>query len=459
MAPSTDLERAYKALSGKRGGYDTLFDYYLGDQPLIYSAERLREVFQRLDSSFTQNWCGLVVDSVIERMNLKGLVVDAAHKAAHDELQAVWDANHIELDSDDAHTAALVTGESFVIVWPDETGATEVYYNDPRLCHVFYDAAHPRRKAFAVKWWQRDDGKLSMTLYYPDRLERYVSTTTTANTTSANNFEADPDAPVGPNPYGAVPVFHFRRSLQAVTSELKSVLPLQDAVNKLLADMMVAAEFGAFRQRWIISNADNLGALKNSPAEIWDLPSGDGVGQQTQVGEFSATDLGNFLDSMDKLTNSIAVISRMPKHYFLSAGAGVSGEALLAMEAPLNGKAMKYQELFTPVWKEIAAFVLQLSGMSVEESEITAVWDDVRTIQPWTEAQIRKVNVEAGMPLVTTLRREGWAEDELAQLEEDQEAASGKQQASLATALVDAQRRMDQGEGAGQPGQMNEQVA
>jgi hypothetical protein len=33
----SDLEKAFKALSGKRAAYSLLFDYYNGDQPLTYT--------------------------------------------------------------------------------------------------------------------------------------------------------------------------------------------------------------------------------------------------------------------------------------------------------------------------------------------------------------------------------------------------------------------------------------
>jgi hypothetical protein len=439
---ASDLERAFGALTGKKEAYDRLFRYYDGDQPLVYSAERLREVFQRLDAKFCQNWCALVVDAVMERLNLTGIAVE--DKAAQEVLNAAWDTNHLEIDSDDTHTAALIAGESFIVAWPDENGQPEAYFHDPRMCHVFYDADHPRRKVFAAKWWKQADERVRMTLYYPGRIEQYLSRSKQGTFQKASDF-VPMEPPSWENPYGVVPVFHFQRSLRSNGSELLNVTPLQDAVNKLLADMMVAAEFGAFKQRWVISNAENIGALKNSPNEVWDLPAGDGVGQQTQVGEFGPTDLSNFLGAIDKLTNTIAIITRTPKHYFMDGGANLSGEALLAMEAPLNSKCRKYQELWTPVWKELAAFLLRIGGLEVDEGSIQPTWQEARTIQPHTEAQIRKLNVEAGIPLVTTLRREGWGEDDMAQLLQDQAEAAAGQQASLATALVEAQRRMDQG--------------
>lgn len=438
----TDLERAYEALSGKKARYDVLFNYYDGDQPLVYSTERLREVFQRLDARFEQNWCAVVVDSVLERLNLRGW--DAPDKATNDALDAIWNANELELDAFDVHAGALITSEAFVVAWPGEDGEPEAYYNDPRLCHVFYDPEHPRVKRFAAKWWVGEDERLYLTLYYPDRLEYYVSTAKAENVRSANAFEA---AGVEANPYGEVPVFHFRRNRRAGTSELANVVHVQDAINKLFADMMVAAEFGSFRQRWIISNAD-LRALKNAPNEIWHIPAGDGEGQGSQVGQFEATELENYLNAIDRLAGAIAIITHTPKHYLFSAGAGLSGDALIAMEAPLNHKCQQYQERFAVPWRKLAAFLLRLKGIAVDASEITPVWREARTVQPLAEAQARKTAKDAGIPLVTLLKREGWSADEIAQMQQDAREEKAQQQTLAQAMLAQAQRQFDRGQGA-----------
>ena len=82
------------------------------------------------------------------------------------------------------------------------------------------------------------------------------------------------------NPYNLIPVFHFRRERRVITSELANVIEPQNAINKLLSDMMIAAEFGAFPQRYIISQA-SPGKFKNAPKLIWDIPGSDGEGQPT----------------------------------------------------------------------------------------------------------------------------------------------------------------------------------
>ena len=41
MATETDLTRAYAALAAKSSTYEALWQYYDGDQPLVYSSNRL----------------------------------------------------------------------------------------------------------------------------------------------------------------------------------------------------------------------------------------------------------------------------------------------------------------------------------------------------------------------------------------------------------------------------------
>jgi hypothetical protein len=434
----TDLELAYAALSGKQAAYNLNFRYYDGDHPLRYSTERLREIFQNIDARFVQNWCAVVVDAVADRLNLSGFVV-ADNDQATDLLNTDYALTQLNLDSDDAHLAALVCGEAFVIIWPDdETGAVQAYYNDPRLCHVQYDAANPREKRWAAKWWVADDGTYRLTLYYPDRLEYYATAQKAENVTSANAF-VPAEVPTAPNPYGVIPVFHLRRNRRGAQSELVNAKPLQDAINKLLSDMMVSAEFGAFRQRYVISNAD-VGTLKNAPNEIWSIPAGDGVGQATQIGEFGENNLGNYTGTIDRLAASIAIITRTPKFYFYQQGGDPSGEALKTMEAPLVRKCQRYIERFDATWKQIAAFLLQLRGVTVDPLAIEPVWDTVESQQPMAEAQTAVLREQAGVSRAQALRELGYSSAQIAAMDEERQG----EQASLGEAMLTA---FDRGEG------------
>jgi len=441
LSSTDDLRIAFEALRANQADYSLLWDYYEGNQPLIYSAQRLQTVFKNLNARFVQNWCAVVVDSTMDRLNLSGFSVSGNEEATA-RLNRLFQSTELDLDSDDAHLAALVCGDSYIIVWRGED-EIEAVYNDPRLCYIRYSAENPRTAIWAAKWWIADDGCYRLTLYYPDHLDYYLTKKEADLVDSVSAFEPG-DPPSAPNPFGIVPVFHLRRDRRAGGSELANVVPIQNAVNKLLNDMMISAEFGAFRQRWVISDAD-ISQLKNAPNEIWSLPSGDGTGQPTSVGEFGQTSLSIYLDAIDRLSMSAAIITRTPKHYLFGQGGVPSGEALITMEAPLVRKCQRYIERLSSPWRKIAAFLLRLDGMEINEHEITPIFDPPETVQPRTEAEIREIGVRTGIPLETLLREEGKSAAWIEAMRADQKAAAEAQSRDLAAALMDAQRRFDQG--------------
>lgn len=434
---ATDLERAYKALSGKAATYKKRFAYYDGEQPLTYTSKRLEEIFRGLDAYFAENWCSVVIDAAKDRINLREIQI--ADAGAAEAWRMIWEASELALESDEVHESVMVAGEAFMIAWPDVDGEVQAYYNDPRLCHIFYDPEFPRVKRFASKWWVADDETMRMTLYYPDRLEYYATRSKAANVSSARAF-----APMEPaeaeNPYGEIPVFHFRLA-RKIKSDLGNVIPIQNGINKLFTDMMVTAEYLAFPQRYIISNAEVKGKVRNAPNEILDLPAGDGMSQQTQAGQFPAASLDNYLKAIDNLATTISSITRTPKHYFFSVGSNLSGEALIAMEAPLNKKAADRIDRFSPVWRRLAIFMLRASGHEVNMDQVMPVFDRPETVQPRTQAETREINVRAGIPLISVLREEGKSEAEIQAILKEKEAETRRQQASLAEALLDAERR------------------
>lgn len=444
MAPPTDVQIAVSALTAKKPRYDLLWRYYDGQQPLVYSSEKLRQIFSGLNASFTENWCGVVVDSVLDRMELRTPSVPD-QPAASAALAGMWENTGLVGDEYAIHEDVAVTGESFVIAWPGESGDIEAFHNDSRLCHAQYDGDNPRRMRFAAKWW-RNDAKVRLTIYYPDRLEYWVSKRDykSGETPTDRAFEPWGDEPIAVNPYGVIPVFHFRSNRRGPKSQLASVIEVQDMVNKMLADMMVAAEFGAYQQRYVISQA-GIAGLKNQPFGIWDLVAADTGGQPTTAGQFPHTPLSNYLDAINKLSADIGIITRTPRHYFYSQGGDPSGEALIAMEAPLNKKTERTQATLLPTWRDLATFMLMLKGTPVASQDVLAMYGSVATVQPKTLAEIRKLNVEAGMALKTVLRDEGWTPDELAEAEADKEEEKVRQANYADAVLNQAQRNFDQG--------------
>jgi hypothetical protein len=411
----TELELAFGMLRDKRAVIDKLFSYYDGNQPLQYSTERLQEAFGDMFAYFTQNWCGLVVDSTCDKLSLKGF--GNKDKGIADELTNIWQSLNLSLEAQEVHEVALITGFSYIIIWKQENEIEE-FYNDPRMCHIFYQSDNPKKKWFACKSWKDDNaGKAFLNLYFADRIDFYVSPKIQPE--KAGDFVLDKSEP---NLYGEIPVFCFQAKARGNIGELTpSIIQQQDAINKTMSDMMIAAEFEAFKQRIYITTQD-LSDLKNEPGRIHQLaPSEPGM-QPASAQELGGSDLSNFLSMISNFVNTIAIISRTPKHYLFDTGAQVSGDALVAMEAPLNKKAIKYQNRFSQTWKEVAAFLLKLDGKTVDPATIIPIWEAPETIQPVARAQLLSTLKTAGVPTKLAARKAGWSEDEIVELDKEMQA-------------------------------------
>lgn len=445
-----DLDRAFKILSAKLPGYNNLWNYYDGNQPLMYTASRMRDLFASLDlATFVENWCSVVIDAANDRINLSSVSVKT--EADNKDLEQAWITAEAGLEASDVHEAALVIGESYLIVWPndeDNESDLDLFYNDPRLVHLFYEPGNPRKKWYGAKWWIGSDNHLRMTLYYPDVIKYYRSTKQAKNVASSKGLVPySPDGIEGGaeavNEYGAIPIFHFQTERRKVKGDLVNAIPLQNAINKLVTDMMVAAEYGAFPQRWVISQA-NIKDLKNAPNELWGVPAGDGMGQHTSVGQFDATELNNYVTAIDHLATTMAIITRTPRHYLFQQGGDPSGEALIAMEAPLNKRCQDHIEKFTPTWKEVVQFVMLIRGKKVKREDIVITFDQPETIQPKTVAEIRNEGKRAGLPLKTLLREEGKDKAWIEQMEADKKEEEAETKSDLAAAILAGLRDSNQ---------------
>lgn len=446
-----DVKLAFDCIKNKRAVYDLLYNYYKGLHPLKYSASRLKKAFEKIDTYFAENWVAVIVDSVLDRLVLRGFDI-AENTEANDKLEEIFKVYNLALEADDVHEAAVITGEAFLIATQnsdaeDEDDKYDIYFNDPRMCHMFYESSNPRKKRFAAKIYVGDDGYSRLVLYYSDRYEYYKSDKKAGKINqdifqTYANFKPDDELPLEANDTGEIPVFHFSIGRTSKRKDLgPSEISLQDAINKLLTDMLVSAEFNAFVQRVIISQADP-GDLQNIAGANWWIPAGDGKGQQSTVQELGGRSLDQFLKAINDLATALAIISRTPKHYFFAQGGDPSGEALIAMESPLNKKVNKRMRAFSVEWNNFARYILTLEKIKIMKTQITPLWEPVETVQPATSANILKTNTDAGVPLVTAMRWQGKPQSDIDQMLNDKKDEK-KTMTGLAQDALDKLRAED----------------
>jgi len=369
-------------------------DYYDNEQDLNYATTEFVRAFGAQFEGFSANLCEIVVDAVEERIDLDRILFrDENGEVAEEASDRIWTTlhqNRFETLQNDLYNRALVEGRSAVIVWPDPVLGARIDVQDPQNVLVVYDSDDNRKVAYAIKRWVTNTGEVRLNLYLPDYLYKFRSSgrrhLASVNdeaerrqaASEASGFEPRPPEETGdpswplPNPFGEVPVVEFYGRKRR--SELLNITPLQDMLNKFLVNMSVTGDFGAYRQKYIVSsNTEPDGGWKSSPGYVWHLmPEVDVEGKPlpTQIGSLEETDPRGYVLILESLLQLITTISKTPTYYFFQTskaggrGDAPSGDSLRVTETGLIKKCEKLMESWSPQWVQVGRLIWKAIGDS-----------------------------------------------------------------------------------------------
>lgn len=401
---NADLEWAIDSLSARAANYALMRDYYEGRHRLDFVPAELRSDFAALLRRARLNMCPAVVTSVRDRLKLSGLThnkvksKDGSPDAVGDALSVIWRRNRAEQRVGEIHLEALTAGDAYAVVWPSPvTNLVTIHPNYAHMMTVAYDEEEPDVVAVAARKWTLADKRVAINLYYPDRIEKYVTRTPLRQgaQVKAGLFIEHPDEPQVLNPYGQVPVFHFGNGAGCSgfgVSELSEAIPVQDALNKTLRDMLIGGEEQAFKQRYATGvelPVDPATGKKINPFvvnEFWATAAKD-----AKFGELEAANLEQLQKVKEGYKLDMAMVTGIPAHYFM-AGTGnpPSGEALKTLEFRLTSKVDDRQVAFGATWEAMFKFALKVSNIDAEV-ELDALWRDTT---PRNEKEQQEMIVE-----------------------------------------------------------------
>lgn len=427
----TILQDYVRAVTGENQNRSQLYreaeSYYDGTVSERFASAKLRHVLRTTGHRGQQNYCRVVVDAVLNRLAVANII--GSTERATNRITEVWDYNDLDLEASEIHRRALEYGDAFAIVWPDDDGEWQIAYNSPRSTGIVYDPENPRKKLYAVKIWKQAENLTRMNVYHADRIEKYSSEGT--EYTEGTNWSR-----IGTedNPFGEVPVFHFRTHRPFGVPEHFQAYGAQDDINKLLATHMFTVDYQGAPQRYALSmqgdddvvdfgddetERENLGSLKSEPGSLWYLKGIHGVGQ------FQPADPKVFMEPVKALKESLSALTDTPYHYLERGFAGVSGgEALRVAEAPLLKKVADRQISFGATWREIFTFILKVESI---KARIEVKWDLVESMDALSQWDVMLKKINAGLSHRQALREAGYEEAEIERImaERAQEAAEG----------------------------------
>ena len=384
-----DIEEAINNFRSDASRYSRAERYYRGDHDLSFATDKFKNAFGSLFREFALNLCPAICDAVRDKLKITGFSVEDEGASADiptaDTIRRIWQDNRMPTRAGEVHKEVLKTGDAYVIVWPDAGGGVSINPNRASNCTVVYDAESQGSIVRAAKYWRAPDGRTRLNLFYPDRIEKYVSAKQADGwLPEAKEFvplaEDGADISVVPNPFGVVPVFHFANNADiglSGTSELEQAIPIQDGLNKSVLDMLVAMEFSAFRQRWaagIEIDYDDEGKpvapYQAGIDHLWVASNPD-----ARFGDFDSANLEQFLKVKDSFRTDIASVTGTPLYYLMPQLRGFpSGESLRKAETRFLSKVRDRQESFGQVWSEVMSFaILAAKGRRVR---LVTEWED-----------------------------------------------------------------------------------
>jgi hypothetical protein len=443
----SEVEWAIHDLIDRATDYRLYRRYYDGDHQAVLSTDEFRNAFERVFAEFRDNLCPRVVDGKVDRLQLTGFGTDKDEETARIAADAIWQRNLLERRQGEVHLEALKMGDAWLMIWPDEVGFPVWYPHLAETIAVRWSSVTPGQVELAAKCWNaRMEGVKywRVNLYYEDRIEKYrtVGESKTAELPTGRqqwDVWSDPeDGEAWPlaHELGRVPVFPFNNNAPIGSygkSELKDVIPLQNALNKANLDLLAASEFAALPQRWAVGITTEIDPVTKEPKKPWN-PGADRIlstpNPNARFGEFQTAQLSQLLEQIGDRRLEMARVSSTPMHWLvLGSGQFPAGVALRAAEAPLIALVKDRAQAFGMAWEDAMEFSLGLTG--VAETRLSAQWSDPVQVDPAEALESSVLKKELGIPDEQIWREMGYDEDQIAAFTDAKADRVAEMQASM----------------------------
>lgn len=470
LASNPDLMEGLQVLANSLPDYHRAEMYYEATNPEFFASIRLRRALERTGVTFRFNMAKTPVDVMADRLEINAIEVKDDDEADQ-ILQQIWEYNMMELESTNIHRRAGEFGDAYLMVWPttvddeeDTSGiaqgeavaedtldyqSVDMFYNSAKTTRLVYDAENPLKKKFAIKKWtlpsqlgMKAKPPTRVNIYYPDRIEKYITTPNSKGNNRRDWIEfhepEEPEWPT-PNPFGEIPVFHFRTGTPYGDPEHRAGYGPQDAINKLIITHAATIDYYGFPQRYLLADSthgsDELAdfdtsddinrfedtghdsTLRAGPGEVWWL---NGV---RQAGQFNPPDPAVFLAPLEVYIRMMAQVTSTPLHYFdpqTYSRLPPSGESIRAAEVPLLKKVRRRQITYGNGWTQAMQFALKIATWDddsetgrITDSNITIRWTPGATIDDLTGWQMMALKQAQGVPPRQTLLEAGYEEEQV----------------------------------------------
>ena len=402
------LPKIVTTWSKRLPAYTEQRNYYNGDHQLRFATPDFETKYGKQVRALRENLCEGAVTAFTDKLG----VASWGDQAAVD----VSTAEGLTRLLGYVHDEAFRCGDAYTIVWDSPDGTPKAHYHraDQIVPHV--DPDNPNVLDWAAKLWVDEDRFGRINVYDAQLVERWrTHTPLVVGHTAADMpdqarswvpMDLDDDGPIIRHGFGAVPVLWWKQGADDTTgygkSILTNVIPLQDALNKSVANLVVTEESYARPFRYLLNfkpESSNpfiaAGEYMQAAASVvaatarrkfdprrQQIFTHDGPGP---FGQLDPADLLQLVKVQDAYAVKVGRVAGIPPYYLTQTSGDVpSGQALRVLTARLTARVLRFQRDSTPVLRGLA----QLLG--IPNPDIAWVPPmDLDPLEKWQVAQIR----------------------------------------------------------------------
>lgn len=451
MSPETrealaTVDRLARDLQWRQSDIRLYDDYYRGNQgKLKFASDEFADHFKSRYQQFADNWCAVVADAPVERLEVVGFRTgDETAEGPDKDLWRVWRANDADFFSDQAFLDATISKRAFMMVWgnPADEQTPRVTWEHPAQAIIDYDPeTHERRNG--LKLWVDDDMEYA-TLLTPQwvwkwQRSRFQGPETESGLIVIGAQSGWSPREVGdepwplPNPMGVVPMVELPnrpRLIGEPLSDIAGVVAMQDANNLFWSYLFSAADFASFPAR-VITGAERpkmpvldaggqVVGTRDVPLEkfrsdriLWlEDPS-------AKIDEWAAAALSGYTDVIEVSVSHIAAQSRTPPHYLMSKIVNANAETLKTAETGLVMRTREKTDSYGRGIREGGALIALAQGNPGKAQAMRAgkiLWRDIETRSEGQAVDAAQKLGALGFPLEYLAQRIGIEPDEIAQI-------------------------------------------
>jgi len=327
----------------------------------------------------------MAVNEPVLRQRLKAFYRAGDSTKIDATLQASWESNNLPSESSVCHTETRIFGRSFVAVGkhPDEGELPLITVESPLEIGCEVDRLR-RRMSNALRLYRDPVDKVTRgTLYAPNETVYLVR--------DQHGWQVDDTDGFGRDQHnlGAVPMVMFLNARRAGRfegrSEMADVVTKTDAIARMITNTLIGGETHALPARWVAgATTEDFVDEDGNPMPVWEsyFTAIRAIKDaNAKFGEWTAGDLKNLTDAVDKLLTWCSVELGLPTRYVGQSEVNPAAEgAIRADESRLIVRTKDKNRHDGDSWAWVMGLEERIrTGEWGERNSIRALWHDPGT--------------------------------------------------------------------------------